>query len=49
MVTTLIAQIVRSARRNIQVYDRRVVDLCQRVCARYLVIVKGAKTKAKRS
>jgi hypothetical protein len=45
MVTTLIAQIVRSARRNIQVYDLRVVDLYQRVCARYLVVVKGAKQR----
>jgi hypothetical protein len=39
---------VRFARRNIQIYDARVVDLYQRVCARYLVGVKGAETKAKR-
>jgi hypothetical protein len=49
MVTTLIAQIVRFARPNIQIYDARVVDLYQRVCARYFVGVKGAETKAKRS
>jgi hypothetical protein len=49
MVTTLIAQIVRFARPNIQIYDARVVDLYQWVCAQYLVGVKGAETKAKRS
>ena len=49
MVTTLIAQIIRFARPNIQIYDARVVDLYQWVCARYLVGVKGAETKAKRS
>jgi hypothetical protein len=47
MVTTPIAQIVRFARPNIQIYDARVVDLYQWVCARYLVGVKGAETKAK--
>jgi hypothetical protein len=40
MVTTLIAQIVRFARPNIQIYDAHVVDLCEWVCARYLVGVK---------
>jgi hypothetical protein len=40
---------VRFARANIQIYDARVVDLYQWVCARYLVGVKGAETKAKRS
>ena len=49
MVTTLIAQIVRFARPNIQIYDARIVDLYQWVCAQYLVGVKGAETKAKRS
>jgi hypothetical protein len=34
---------------NIQIYDARVVDLYQWVCAQYLVGVKGAETKAKRS
>jgi len=48
MVTTLIAQIVRFARPNIQIYDARVIDLYQWVCARYRVGVKGAETKAKR-
>jgi len=47
MMTTLIAQIIRFARPNIQIYDARVVDLYQRVCARYLVGVKGAETKAR--
>jgi len=37
------------ARPNIQIYDTHVVDLYQWVCARYLVGVKGAETKAKRS
>jgi hypothetical protein len=37
MVTTLIAQIIRFARPNIQVYDARVADLYQWVCARYRV------------
>jgi maltoporin len=46
MVTTLIAQILRFARPNIQIYDARVVDLYQWVCALYLVGVKGAETKA---
>ena len=45
MVTTLIAQIIRFARPNIQIYDARVVDLYQWVCARYLVGVKGAETR----
>jgi len=49
MVTTLIALIVRFARPNIQIYDARVVDLYQWVCARYRVGVKGAETKAKRN
>ena len=49
MMTTLIAQIVRFALPIIQLYDARGVDLYQRVCARYLVGVKGAETKAKRS
>jgi hypothetical protein len=49
MVTTLIAADVRFARANIQIYDARVVDLYQWVCALYLVGVKGAETKAKRS
>jgi hypothetical protein len=49
MLTTMIAQIVRFACPNIQIYDVHVVDLCQRVCARYRVGVKGAETKAKRS
>jgi len=49
MVSTLIAQVVRFARPNIQIYDAHVVDLYQWVCARYLVGVKGAETKAKRS
>jgi hypothetical protein len=49
MVTTLIAQIVRFARANIQIHDARAVDLYQWVCARYLVGVKDAETKAKRS
>jgi hypothetical protein len=40
---------VRFARANIQIYDARMVDLYQWVCARYLVGVKGAETKAKRS
>ena len=40
---------VRFARPNIQIYDAHVVDLYQWVCARYLVGVKGAETKAKRS
>ena len=46
MATTLIAQIVRFARPNIQIYDAHVVDLYQWVCARYLVGVKSAETKA---
>ena len=33
-VSTLIAQIVRFARPNIQIYDAHVVDLYQWVCAR---------------
>src|SRR5271169_4077182 len=37
---------VRFARPNIQIYDTHVVDLYQWVCARYLVGVKGAETKA---
>src|SRR6266478_8030804 len=45
MVTTLIAQIIRFARPNIQIYDARVVDLYQWVCARYLVGVKRAETR----
>ena len=46
-MTTLIAQIVRFARPNIQIYDAHVVDLYQWVCARYLVGLRGADTKAK--
>ena len=49
MVTTLIAQIIRFARPNIQIHDARVVDLYQWVCGQYLVGVKGAETKAKRN
>jgi len=45
----IIVQIVRFARPNIQIYDAHVVDLYQWVYARYLVGVKGAETKAKRS
>jgi hypothetical protein len=48
MVITLIAQIVRFARPNIQIYDAQVVDLYQWVSARYLVGVKGAEATAKR-
>jgi len=40
---------VRFARANIQIYDARVFDLYRWVCARYLVGVKCAETKAKRS
>jgi NADP-dependent 3-hydroxy acid dehydrogenase YdfG len=40
---------VRFARPSIQIYDAPVVDLYPWVCARYLVGVKGADTKAKRS
>ena len=40
---------VRFARANIQIYDARAVDLYERVCAQYLVGVKGAETTAKRS
>jgi hypothetical protein len=40
---------VRFVRPNIQIYDAHVVDLYQWVCAQYLVGVKGAQTKAKRS
>ncbi len=39
---------VRFARPNIQIYDAHIVDLYQRVFARYLVGVKGADTTAKR-
>ena len=49
MVTILVAQIIRFARPNIQIYDARVVDLYQRICAQYLVGVERAETKAKRS
>jgi hypothetical protein len=49
MVTTPIAQIVRFARPNIQIYDARVVDLYQWVYAGYRVGVKGAETRAKRN
>jgi hypothetical protein len=45
VVTTLVAQIVRFARPNIQIYDARVVDLYQWVRAPYRVRVKGAETK----
>jgi hypothetical protein len=45
MLTTLIAQNVRFARPNIQIYDARVVDLYQWICARYRLGVKGADTK----
>jgi hypothetical protein len=48
MVVTLIAQIVRFARPNVQIYDAQVVDLYQWVIARYLVGVKGAEATAKR-
>jgi hypothetical protein len=40
---------VRFASPNIQIYDAHVVDLYQWDCARCLVGVKGAETKAKRS
>ena len=40
LLTTLIAQIVRFARPNIQIYDAHVVDLYEWVCARYLLGVK---------
>jgi hypothetical protein len=40
---------VRFARPNIQIYDAHVVDLHQWVCARYLVGVEGAETKAQLS
>jgi hypothetical protein len=49
MSTTLIAQVVRFARPNIQIYGAHVVDLYQGVSARYLVDVKNAETKAKRN
>jgi hypothetical protein len=49
MATTLIAQIVRFACPNIQIYDARVVDLYQWVYERYRVGVKGAETRAKRN
>ena len=45
MVSTLIAQIVRFARPNIQIYDAHVVDLYQWVCARYLVGVRVQKQR----
>jgi hypothetical protein len=48
MVITLIAQIVRFALPNIQIYDAQVVDLYQWVSARYLVGVKGAEATARR-
>jgi hypothetical protein len=48
MLATLIAQIVRFARPNIQIYDAHVLDLYQWVWARYLVGVKTADTKEKR-
>jgi hypothetical protein len=48
MLTTMIAQTVRFACPNIQIYDVH-ADLCRRVCARYRVGMKGAETKAKRS
>lgn len=40
VMTTLIAQVVRFARPNIQIYDAHVVDLYQWVRTRYLVGVK---------
>ena len=40
---------VRFIRPTIQIYDAHVVDQYQWVCAQYLVGVKGAETKAKRS
>jgi hypothetical protein len=40
---------VRFARVNIQVYDARIVDLYQWVCARHLVGVKGSEGKAQLS
>jgi hypothetical protein len=46
MVTTLIARM--SDLLDIQIYDPHVADLYQWVCARYLIGVKGAETKAKR-
>jgi hypothetical protein len=49
MVTTLITQMSDLLAPNIQICDAHVVDLYQWVCARYLVGVKGAETKAKRS
>jgi hypothetical protein len=48
LLTTLITQIVRFARPNIQIYDAHVVDLYEWVCARYLVGVKVQIQKAKR-
>ena len=39
----------RFARADIQIYDACVVDVYQWVCARYLVGVRGAETKAKGS
>ena len=40
---------VRFARPNIQIHDAHVVDLVPMGLCRYLVGVKGAETKAKRS
>jgi hypothetical protein len=40
LLSTLIAQIVRFARPNIQIYDAHVIDLYEWVCAQYLVGVK---------
>ena len=47
MVTTLIAQIIRFARPNIQIYDARVVDLYQWVCAQYLRWCEACRNKGK--
>ncbi len=47
MLTTMIAQIIRFARPNIQIYDVPVVDLYQWGRARYLVRAKGGRYKSK--
>lgn len=47
MVTTLIAQMSNLLAPNIQIYDAHVVDLHQWACARYLVGVEAAETKAR--
>jgi hypothetical protein len=45
LLTTVIAQIARFARPNIEIYDAHVINLFQSICARYLVGVKSADTK----